>query len=631
MAQTPQGFIPDTPSDKPPGFVPDGFVPDNSNDLQGSVGHAPKTQAPSMLDDIGSSVAELAGGVGRGLKSVASLPSTVYHAVADPLTDEEKSSGLYPDRALQDAGKATGLTLGMTPSGVLQKAYSRLTSGPVVHNYRALTDGEKKDAPTNLGLVLGLVPVYGTAAQDVVNEYRDKGLNAALGKTGVYIFLPQVAKEAGHMFSDKALDPLKAEVRGATQLTPQTLITKALNPSDINFQRHVDTGLSELKAGQRELGRPIKGVEDSLAGLALQRTKNSKGVDSLVKPQATMTYPGSAKIMADKQVAAIPETFRLHDPEGYALEVKRIRSAHPDDYKLGELNSIRSEAGSQKTPFYSKNTSGQLTAEAGNQATDIARGTTARALLYKGMDEYGLGGGAEAAELNRRIGAGIHLEDALKKNRNASVKEMKPTISKALDRIKNPLSTTGVDDQLALAVQRWRRLPEPVSTKIEPRVAGTKGAQMDLIPMDTPYSNQLLNEPYSDAMNRMLYGKMEDGDLMTPEDVYLEHKRQKQIWTDARPKLPKGQMDIQNGLAHSMFGLEQTAEGVGGIPSGSKLAFTSKGMFGEMFHYETPDGKIITVDHEIPPSVLRDKPKTPYTPGTSTSKTILSPPPPRTK
>lgn len=626
------------------------------NDWQGSVGHSTPSTPEPLLSQLGRPIRELKEGIVGGANDLLGMPGQVYHALADPLTDEERASGLYPT------------TQGSDPLGVLSiqgpmhKALTRMTVGQSLTNYRALTSKEKQDAPTQFGEALGIVPVFGPAAQAVVNEYRDKGFMSALGKAGVYIFTPRALGEtktallgdklpsvsASGIVTSGRVAPLSAMLdyaKTATQLSPETLTTKALNPSDKFFQKHVGPGLAELKAAQADLGKPITNPETAQAGLNLRTTKYNKDIAKIVGEQNTVVVPGSGAEMARQQIAKIPADLK-NNPVEYEKVVNRINAYHPHDFTIGELNTLRSELGNTQSAYYGKDLSGALTMDAGMRATEIARGRTARALFYKGLDSYGLGGGSEAAAINSRIGSMIHWQDALQDSLNESVKQREPLLSRAGQKIRHPLTTTGLDNQLATAIERWKTLPEPINTQIGARVKGIAGAQSDLIP-------SMRGEP-------LFQNSLDTPSMLDLEEEYIQRQRQKRLWREGASKIPpiteenktgsfntpkgqfaspKGQLNLSRGMINPMdkltpastMSIGKTDVNTGTVPPGTKLAFKSKGMFGDMYHYETPDGRIITVDHELSPEILKEAPKTPYTPGTNTSKTVLNPPPSRTK
>lgn len=328
---------------------------------------------------------------------------------------------------------------------------------------------------------------------------------------------------------------------GPLKRSSQTLLTRGLNPSDKFFQEHIEQGLSELKDAERTMG-PIRNVKKAQAGLDRQsQTYNTQIKEQIVNPQASVTVPGSRDAMVQAQVEAIPEDVRLHDIGKYNRLVEKI-GQRAGDYTIGELNTLRSELGNRDSLYYGKDLSGQLTMDASDRAIEIARGNAARRLFYHSLDNApgALGGGEAAAEINSRIGSIIHMKDALLPNVNPSVAQVQPVGARVLHKVGQLSSPAGlrqiakgtkrtVDQDLALAVNRWRGLPEPVKINLEPRVTGIAGTQEGL-----PF--------VPENIGGINIGPK--GEYLTPEAEYLQLQRQRKLWKSAQPIPEPGQQGI---------------------------------------------------------------------------------------
>lgn len=290
---------------------------------------------------------------------------------------------------------------------------------------------------------------------------------------------------------------------GEIRSNSKTLMTRALNPSDKMFQKHVEVGLDELRAAEKTIGE-IADIPKAKRGLEVRsRIYNKQIADEVVKPQATIVVPGSAKVMVDREIAAIPDNIRLTDPDKYTKLVQKIHESHTHDYTIGELNTLRSELAATQSAYYGKDVSGQLTMDAGVRATDIARGQASREQFYSGLDKYGLGGGEAAARLNSRIGSMIHYQDALQDSLNSSVAEQRNLIERAaykVNRLIRPVSsaigdTRTVNQNLALAIRRHTGSPQDVKITLEPRIKGITGEQPDLFPIQNRPTPKPVEEP----------------------------------------------------------------------------------------------------------------------------------------
>jgi hypothetical protein len=393
----------------------------------------------------------------------------------------------------------------------------------------------------------------------------------------------------------------------------QTLITKGLSPTDKNFQSYVDAGLSELKAAQKEVGT-IKDVPTAQRGLDGRWKTYDADIKEMVKPREHQVVPGSAQNMIDRQIAAIPDDWKLHNPTDYNKLVEQLKNAHPHDYTIGELNQVRSDLGKANSAYYGKDIQGQLTMDVGSKAVQMARETAARDLFYKGMDQFGEG--APVRELNSRVGAILHLQDELWDNLNKSVAERRPFVSRTITR---PIKTSmgaelkGVDEHLGAAVKRWDKLPQPVKRTL----ATTTGVQQDLLSTGGP---GMFGGPggaggaepgvFSDATRTAEYNRLQrqqelwrgnrpamagegptglepevlphggPGMLSGPHGtepsafssataakVFERTQRQRSLWYKGEAQAPtdlprtQGQLSLERGMAPTVMGLDQTPLG----------------------------------------------------------------------
>lgn len=359
------------------------------------------------------------------------------------------------------------------------------------------------------------------------------------------------------------LPAMRNTVIRSIKRTPQTLITRGLDPSDKYFQDHVEQGLSELKEAEKVIG-PIRNVPKAQVGLDRQsQTYNALIKEQIVNPQATVKVPGSRDALVEAQTKAIPEDVRMNDPEKYTRLVKKIES-RLDDYTIGELNHMRSELGNRDSLYFGKDLSGQLTMDASDRAIEIARGNSARRLFYHGLDNApgALGGGQQAAEINHRIGSIIHMKDALLPNVNKSVAQQRTIgtrVASGVGKLLSPVSSlksaakgTGrtVDQDVALALNRWNKFPEPIKINLAPRVKGLAGT-----PTELPFVPQDIGGIKVGAK----------GEYLTPEAEYLQQQRQRELWRQAQPIPEPGQQNLlttEHGggalAPPNLFGIKQT-------------------------------------------------------------------------
>jgi hypothetical protein len=278
------------------------------------------------------------------------------------------------------------------------------------------------------------------------------------------------------------------------------LMMRGLTPTDPDILNHLETALTEMKAAPF----PVRNTATALQALESRTTENNRLIDVITAPQSKIKVPGSAAAMAKVQAEAIPEDIRLNDPDKYEQLLKKAQT-RTSDYTIGELNALRKELNATQSPYYGKDLAGQLTMDAGTRAIDVARGRAARSLFYEGLDNYGLGGGDSAREINSRIGSIIHMQDAIRPRVNKAYIQSGRTVVENAERtignilspvraLRNAGQSPGVDEDIATAMQRWNRLPKPVQIRLEARPGTVRGDQMDLLPSDTP-ARPLLRAP----------------------------------------------------------------------------------------------------------------------------------------
>lgn len=510
------------------------------------------------------------------------------------------------------------------------------------------------------------IPIVGPMVESVANRARSGDVAGALGEGATYAVAPKLIGETagyvkGHPIFDMAKDYVNTKVKGM-QTPTAALVTRALNPSDRAFQRHFETGMSELKQAEFPLGE-LKTLEDYQKAVKVRTSINNGMIDQIVKPQADITYPGSAKMMQDYQMSKIPEDIR-NNPRKYATAVRDIKAYHPQDFTLGELNRLRSELSATQSPFYGKDLSGQLTMDAGARATDIARGEVVRKMFYEGLDKYGLGGGQAAATINGRIGSLIHFSDALMDKANTAVAQGGNVASRFKRMTEKVTSPSGkgstINEDLALAMKRWDKPPAPIEVQLrEPmgpsrllpaRTSFDLGAGPDASKVhgtpaiySPPGRPKLLparaGGPYAMGTGEPAPGtgpSTVTGEKGTPSvGPFKTAVPETLSGKQTRMSLPSGPIEKTNKSGPGpLFRMSQSAPGEGIIPPGTKLIFKSKGLFGrDMYHYETPTGEVFSLDRELPAEITNPKGQGPYEEGTSWKGSPYKPqeptPPPR--
>lgn len=592
----PDGFVPDKPADKPSVMItPDAPAPDKGTvSVEQARAAFSKNRGP-VVDPIFSTVGPEArdmiesqrANVKEGVSEVVHHPiDTVIAPAAGMVWDAAMGRWSKIGSEVTGAGKAL---LGPPARGAIGVGAS----------YAGIP---YSNAPTNEEWAAHAKLTGTNAASIAAGEAIAGGVQA----------LPKVPPILRGI-----IDTVKEKIPEIDLRTkPQTLITRGLTPTDKTFQSYVDAGLSELKASQKEVGT-IKDVPTAQRGLDGRWQTYDAKIKEMVKPREHQVVHGSAQEMIDRQIAAIPDDWKLHNPQDYQKLVDQLRKAHPHDYTVGELNQVRSDLGKANSAYYGKDIQGQLTMDVGSKAVQMARETAARDLFYKGMDNFGEG--APVRELNSRVGAILHLQDELWDNLNKSISERRPFVQRNITR---PVRTAmgadfkGVDEHLAAAVKRWDKLPQ----KVQKTLATTTGVQHDLLSTGGPgmfggpggaggaepgvFSDATRTAEYNRLQRqRELWGKPPEGQgtpagagvdnlpgevlphggpgmlsgpqgtepsafsHATAEKVFERTQRQRNLWYKGEAQAPtdlprtQGQLSLERGMAPTVMGLDQTSLG----------------------------------------------------------------------
>lgn len=444
----------------------------------------------------------------------------------------------------------------------------------------------------------------------------------ALAEGGFQGALPSVAEwHGGHpllpLLDQYATKAFNRVAPSAIKTSAQTFATRALGTDPI-LQRYMEDGLSELKIAEGTMG-PMNSIPKAQNALRLRAAGYSDAINNdIISKQADIVVPGSAKKLAEDQIAEIPSDV---SPMQRRKMIRDINLSHPEDLSIGELNKLRSELAATQSPYYGKDLSGQLTMDAGTRAIDIARGNSAREQLYGALDTNGLGGGKEARYINGKIGSIINFQDALRAKSGTAVAQQETLQAKAAQKLRkiiSPVSTLEgsnrtTEENLQMALKRWDKTPQPINPMLNDTVPiGTK--------WKTPPAGVADTTPRDPITGEIL---MDTGKNITPVTrksaggPVTMLKYNGTTYGQAPPKTIRGeQAELQPTVIRSeegsgrpstpIFGESQTsmadtlANQAKEVPEGSTLSFKSHLLDGtELYHYQTPDGQLITSGKEL--------------------------------
>ncbi len=532
-----------------------------------------------------------------------------------------------------------------TIGGGLGLLTHRLIIQPTVANAKAWWDEIKgstdSDAAERVANLMGMVPVGGPVIKSLIDQARKGDISGAAGKAVGYFLagkageeaIPAAKKVGGKV--DEAIantvDRAKyAQSRPLVSMTPdghlQTALKPDLDPAGLTLSRQM------LKRGEALINEPVKDIDTARAAekanfeQELMPTRRS-----IIDPQKDVAVPGSRRELIKAKVSAIPADIRPGSPE-YAAAVDRARSSVPQDLTIGELEQINSSLNSQNRALHSAKFGAALsTLEKTDAAMNAATESTTRSLMERGMEENGLGGADKLKEVNKRIGVGIKLRDSIDAaETQARTEAALPHFRRVTADPRTGFTKGGptINEGIANAM----RLTKDQATPIQAGPAwGPKGTNRQLtasnsIPqgpapdMSSVTGTQATPEELSRSGRPKMITAQAGGPHALPEDLHPEQPQSAVTGQDAT--LAKGpftgkpltgkQIPLQPTVINKgrpstpIFGERQTsladtvANAAKEVPEGSILSFKSRLLDGtEAFHYQTPDGQIITTSKEL--------------------------------
>lgn len=318
--------------------------------------------------------------------------------------------------------------------------------------------------------------------------------------------------------------------------SPETLMTRALGSSDASLQDRMPTIRGQLKEAEKVTG-PINNVRKLKSAADRQfRVNSTQYRTEIIDPQRDVVVPNSRALDQMAQIDAIPPGI---PEEERAAITSEIQSQGNKDFTIGELDQLRSDLGKGQTPRYNKKLSGQLQEDPTSKTISTARDKFVRNMFYDSLDRYGLGGSDAARELNNRIGAMIHIQDAVKPRINPSVAEQRPLVERGiratvratgdvaslgqLERFQNSLSNKTINSDIATAMKRWKGgESKPVTISLKPSAP--------VVPRD-PYQSGSGYQPQGAP-------PVPEGLGTGPEDPLMRDPYTNKVRGPANPNLP---------------------------------------------------------------------------------------------
>lgn len=588
-----------------------GLSDEELNDLEKKASSGPDM---SGLEYAGDLLYRGAAGVGRG----------VYNTLTAPFQ-------------MADAAGSQGAETEVRPGGGLGILMNKMIIEPTEENARALWESVKAGKyanADNLSNALGMVPVVGPMAKDLFERARSGDVAGAITEGATYIAMPKLMEKGIKMAGERM--PSKTgygQERPLLFMRPEGHLQTALKP-DLSPELLQVAG-DQLKAGEAKIGKPVKDIDSALEAEKAQFEQELMPARrKIIDPQKGVTIPGSRRQLIKAKVEAIPADIRPGTPE-YVRLVNDIKESIPVDLTLGELEDITTSLNQQNRGYHQAKLSSALSKmENANGAMNVAAEIAARQIMQDGMEKLGLGGADALREINQRIGALIRIRDAIFSAEKTARTEA------ALPRFRR-LTKRGstVNEGIAAAMRDWKTKSGPIDVKMRapaPPSRQLAASNTNGIPIEgtapDPSSVKGTGVPKGQFYTKLLgpaktriegtapdtssvkgtgvgKGQFYTKLLRSGQEGVTDYEGVNSRTAENMPSRQAGSIsagpapDTSYAAGFNTIARESLYNSAAKIPEGSKLMYRTKTSKGFDYHYETPDGRVVTSD--MSPDMVR--------------------------
>lgn len=226
--------------------------------------------------------------------------------------------------------------------------------------------------------------------------------------------------------------------RAAVPVEPAAALVQALKPRNtrVNFSKGLGLAMPEIKASERTLGKPIESVDD-----LLKATKNAKKriwsqYEQMSGPQKAMQAQVDLSDVADAIENSIPKRVQMQNPS-QAEGVRKIAAAYrTGKFSLEDAETLLRETNADLEAYYNKFPAarGRATLTNPDTAQTVAEAEALRTAIYRKLDAAGEG--QAAAELKRRYGALLEVEDAAMRRANVAARQQPESLSEQIGKVR---------------------------------------------------------------------------------------------------------------------------------------------------------------------------------------------------
>lgn len=227
--------------------------------------------------------------------------------------------------------------------------------------------------------------------------------------------------------------------RSVVPVEPKSALIQALKPRNtrINFARELGVAMPELKASEEAIGRPIESIDDLLTASKAAKKRIWAQYERLAGPHRAMGARVDLSGVADAIENSIPKRTQLMDP-GRAMSIKKMADAYRSGtFSLDDAEVLLREANADLEAYYNKFPAARGKALATNPETanTVAEVEALRKAIYAKLDAAGEGNAA--AELKRRYGALLEIEDAATRRANVAARQQPESLSEQIGKVRS--------------------------------------------------------------------------------------------------------------------------------------------------------------------------------------------------
>jgi hypothetical protein len=226
--------------------------------------------------------------------------------------------------------------------------------------------------------------------------------------------------------------------RSVAPVEPKSALVQALKPRNtrINFARELGVAMPEIKASEAALGKPIASLDDLMSATKTAKQRIWAQYEQLAGPHRAMGARVNLSGVADAIENSIPKRTQLMDPSRADAIRKMADAYRSGTFSLDDAEVLLREANADLDAYYNKFPAARGKAIATNPETanTVAEAEALRKAIYGKLDAAGEG--QAAAELKRRYGALLEIEDAATRRSNVAARQQPESLSEQIGKVR---------------------------------------------------------------------------------------------------------------------------------------------------------------------------------------------------